>query len=355
MHKRHIGFDIWVPDLEGVGRLGRKLLPSPGNALFTLLVVGALLLAGNVGALSLRLPLGEITTFPTMINFQGRLTDPAGQPIDGPTNMIFTLYEQASSGPPLWSEEWTEVNAVPVSNGLFNVLLGSQSGGIPFEVLSRDTLYLGITVPPDPEMTPRERLTSVPYALVAHSVPDLSITTAKIANQAITSRTIEVNAVDPSKLPNRQRQISLPIWSIRGEAEITEEASGMAFRIDHPSFGENGDFIANTVLPADLVGNGVTFQVTLKATAAGSFYGTSYVACQPADGTTSPFWNVDAGTQFSFVDAPVENQIYSFTFTRTSSALLPGCLLRLRLNFDNIPAGGPAYVYGVALLYEADN
>ena len=48
-------------------------------------------------------------------------------------------------------------------------------------------LWLGVTVGSEPgEMSPRERIASVPYAMVA-SVPDGSITQAKLAAGAVTS------------------------------------------------------------------------------------------------------------------------------------------------------------------------
>ncbi len=102
----------------------RTLLPTPGNVLFTLLVVAGLLWANSVGALPLRAPAAAGTSTGT-IAYQGRLADADGNPLTGTYNMIFHLYDVASGGTPLWTEQWTGSNGVKVSDGLFNVMLGS--------------------------------------------------------------------------------------------------------------------------------------------------------------------------------------------------------------------------------------
>jgi hypothetical protein len=168
-------------------RLARWLLPTPGNVLFTLLVVGGLLWAASAGALPLRAPAAAGTSTGT-IAYQGRLADANGSPLTGTYNMIFRLYDAASGGTPLWEEQWTGSNGVRVSDGLFNVMLGSLTP-IPQSVITgHDSLFLGITVGTDDEMTPRVQLGSVPFAVQALTVPDGSITTAKIADGAVTSK-----------------------------------------------------------------------------------------------------------------------------------------------------------------------
>jgi hypothetical protein len=60
-------------------------------------------------------------------------------------------------------------------------------------------LWLGITVGTDDEMTPRVQLGSVPFAVQALTVPDGSITTAKIADGAVTQAKLgsDVSLVPP--------------------------------------------------------------------------------------------------------------------------------------------------------------
>ena len=153
-----------------------RLLPTPGNGFFTLVMISLLIAAQSVGAL----PLGRPASAPAAtstgtIAYQGRLADSASAPLTGTYNMIFRLYDATSGGAPLWEENWNGSNGVKVSDGLFNVMLGSLSP-IPQAVITgHDQLFLGITVGTDDEMLPRVQLGSVPYALQALRVPDNSI------------------------------------------------------------------------------------------------------------------------------------------------------------------------------------
>ena len=173
--KTYIHIPVWWPGLPGDWR---AWLPSRGNVLFTLLVVAGLLWATTAGALPLRAPTlaGDSTT---TISYQGRLADSSGNPITTPgVGMQFRLYNTDTGGSPLWEESHT---AVPVEDGLFHVLLGSTNP-IPVSLLANNnTLWLGITVGSDSEMVPREQIASVPYAMIASTVPDGSITEDKLA------------------------------------------------------------------------------------------------------------------------------------------------------------------------------
>ena len=75
----NLSIPLWWPSGPGWRRLARWLLPSPGNVLFTLLVVVGLLWANNAGALPLRAPAlaGDSTT---TISYQGRLERRDGYP-----------------------------------------------------------------------------------------------------------------------------------------------------------------------------------------------------------------------------------------------------------------------------------
>ena len=192
MKMRKKSLEIWCFDWEvDWRRLARWLLPTPGNILFTLVLVGGLLWASNAGALLLRAPAlaGDSTT---TISYQGRLLDSDGNPVTGNVSMVFRLYSTDVEGSPLWKEDHP---AVPVEDGLFHVLLGSREEPIPVSLLaSHSTLWLGITVGADDrEMEPREQIASVPYAMIANTVQDGSITTEKIADGAVTTAKLNVD------------------------------------------------------------------------------------------------------------------------------------------------------------------
>jgi hypothetical protein len=171
---------LWWPDLPGNWR---TWMPSRGNVVFTLLVIASLLWAQSTGAL----PVGRVANSPLQtstgtIAYQGRLADADGNPLTGTYNMIFRLYDVPTGGAPLWEEQWTGSNGVKVSDGLFNVMLGSLNPIGQDVIAGNDQLWLGITVGTDDEMQPRVQLGSVPFAVQALTVPDGSITTAKIAD-----------------------------------------------------------------------------------------------------------------------------------------------------------------------------
>ena len=185
--KKHLNLRIplWWPSGPGWRRLARAMTPHPGTLIVTLLVLAAILWAQSVGALSLRAPAAAGASTGT-IAYQGRLADADGTPITDTVNMEFRLYDVASGGIFLWEELWTGSNSVQVSDGLFNVMLGSLTP-IPQSVITEhDSLFLGITVGTDDEMEPRVQLGSVPFAVQALTVPDGSVTTAKLADGAVT-------------------------------------------------------------------------------------------------------------------------------------------------------------------------
>src|SRR3989337_76851 len=97
---------------------------------------------------------------PKLINFQGRLTDAGGKFVpDGNYSLTFRIYTDSTGG----SAKWTEAQVVPVSKGLFNVILGSITP-VPDSIFNYPNVWLGIQVALDPEMTPRQRLSSLGYA-----------------------------------------------------------------------------------------------------------------------------------------------------------------------------------------------
>ncbi|HSA84418.1 MAG TPA: hypothetical protein VLF20_06070 [Patescibacteria group bacterium] len=106
------------------------------------------------------------------INFQGRLVDADGLLVaDSTYSVVFTLYDAASGGTTLWSE----TQNVATVDGRFQVALGSITSlsGVNF---NSDSIYLGITVENDAEMTPRIRFAAVAYAFNAHMLNGVTAT-----------------------------------------------------------------------------------------------------------------------------------------------------------------------------------
>ncbi len=97
---------------------------------------------------------------PQLISYQGYLTNPDGSPLDTTVAMVFKLYTDSTAGTLLWTEMRP---AVSVADGNFYVRLG-QIIPIPDAILSLVQVWLGVTAGNDTEMTPRNRLVSVPYS-----------------------------------------------------------------------------------------------------------------------------------------------------------------------------------------------
>lgn len=150
---------------------------------------------------------------PKTVNYQGRLTDTEGNAVtDGTYGVTFTLFYQTTGNTPTG---WSEVQNVSTRRGYFNVALGTYT---PLNSLDFNyPYYLEIHVGGDAQpMSPRQPITSVPYAL---NVADGMVTTAKIANRAVTDSVLTTSG---GTVFNSASQ-SLPLDS----ASLTATAAGI--------------------------------------------------------------------------------------------------------------------------------
>jgi hypothetical protein len=123
-----------------------------------------------IGTIMFLLCTGSSAQVPQMINYQGKLTTPAGALVNDTVQMVFSIYSDEGGTILLWTETQP---AVEVLKGVFNVLLGSATkDGIPYSVFDGSTRYLGVKVGGDPEITPRKPMVSVAYAYRAGTASD---------------------------------------------------------------------------------------------------------------------------------------------------------------------------------------
>lgn len=113
-----------------------------------------------VGALVAVLTTLAFAAVPPMINYQGKLTDASGAPVNDTIEIVFSIYADTGGTNLLWTETQ---GAIVVEKGVFNVLLGSVDS-IPYSVFDGSIRYLGVKVGDDPEITPRKPMVSVAYA-----------------------------------------------------------------------------------------------------------------------------------------------------------------------------------------------
>ena len=99
---------------------------------------------------------------PHRINYQGKITTPGGALVDTTIQMVFSIYATPTAVSALWSETHP---AVVVQKGIFSVILGMINPLDSDDFYWADSLYLGVKVGTDPEMTPRKQIVSSGYAI----------------------------------------------------------------------------------------------------------------------------------------------------------------------------------------------
>ena len=115
-----------------------------------------------------------VADVPQLLNYQGKLNDADGAPIEGEVTVGFGFYDAKVAGNPLYSEEQT----VTCAKGVFHVLIGNGSNpqGKFSDIYAGGSAYMEITVDPqgaEPQvMAPRQRIGSVVFALRAGAVAD---------------------------------------------------------------------------------------------------------------------------------------------------------------------------------------
>ncbi len=101
---------------------------------------------------------------PNLINYQGTLTNAAGDPLNYTNfSMKFRIYDAQTAGTLLWQE----TQSVEVIGGIYNVLLGAGTtnvGAFNPSLFSGTVRWLEVVAGTE-TLSPRQRITSVAYAL----------------------------------------------------------------------------------------------------------------------------------------------------------------------------------------------
>jgi len=205
--------------------------PSAARAALAVALVVALARAGSLDALG--------QTVPSVMNYQGRLTDntPQQTPINLSLPMAFAIYDSSLGGTSLWTESWP---AVTVVNGIFSVLLGSSGSPIPTSVFTGGTgRYLEIAINGE-TLTPRQQLGAAGWAARAETaagtdcadcigspqVADGSISGADIAPDAIGAGHLASGSVGSSEMATASVTASKIAASAVDATHIAADAVG---------------------------------------------------------------------------------------------------------------------------------
>jgi hypothetical protein len=209
------------------------------------------------------------------LNFQGRLLTASGARVpDGTYNVQFNLYYVSSGGSSQWTETRTNSGGSPVTvqDGYYSVYLGDVTAFSSSIDWSQD-LYLGMTIrgtgscvfgsctPTDAEMTPRFKLTAVPYAFRASNVASSDTTTASTDSDDVTIQT-----GDASGATSNSGDITIDTGTATGTAGAILLGTSNA---ENLTIGNAGS--ATTIQGSvSLTGSGTALDVTNDATIGGT-------------------------------------------------------------------------------------
>jgi hypothetical protein len=148
---------------------------------------------------------------PPLINYQGRLTNLEGGPLDTVVDLTFELYEDEGGASLLWTETHPNVTII---NGLFSLILGDLSP-FPDELWSGPVRFLGIKIGEGELMNPLTPVVSGAYAMragsagfadaagfaeMAANVPEGAIRTEHIADSGVALIDIAPDGAAPGQV-----------------------------------------------------------------------------------------------------------------------------------------------------------
>jgi hypothetical protein len=151
---------------------------------------------------------------PQLISYQGRVGvdgvnfDGSGQFKFAFVNAAATTTYWSNDGSSTGGSEPSTAISIPVSKGLYSVLLGDATldhmSIVPATVFTHGDVHLRVWfsdgVNGFQQLTPDRRIAAVGYAMMADSVSDGAITTAKIADGAVTSAKLAEGVVQTANL-----------------------------------------------------------------------------------------------------------------------------------------------------------
>ncbi|MFZ6030628.1 MAG: hypothetical protein ACOYYS_23220 [Chloroflexota bacterium] len=183
--------------------------------LVSALLCMTIFLTMRVTAATQKLPSNPVASAPKL-HYQGRLLDPTTGALqaDGTYSMTLGIYTASADGTPLW----TESKNVTVSKGIFSTLLGDTT---PFDAsaFNGQDLWLGVTVGDDPQMTPRQPLAYVPYAIFANNADQVDGYDASAFASAAHSHAVlpqaygYVSQYDNPTLRNGSYNVDSVVWN----------------------------------------------------------------------------------------------------------------------------------------------
>ena len=184
---------------------------------------------------------------PSLVRYVARLTDAAGVPLTGVHDLTFAIYGQETGGTPLWLEG---PSSVGLGNGSLDVLLGRVTA-LTSSVLAAPDRWLEVTVDGS-TLAPRQRLSSVPYAL----------TTDRLGTKTLAEVEADVDAdiAAHTLLADEHREHA----SLEESAEIDSDIAAHGV-----SPGAHPGLISGVTAGAGLTGGGSTGDIAVSIATSG--------------------------------------------------------------------------------------
>jgi hypothetical protein len=182
------------------------------------------------------------------VNYQGKLTSAATNMAvaDGQYPISFSIYTTATGGSAIWTEQDYGTNQVTTKSGLFSVMLGSTTPltGVNFN----QTLYLGVTVASDTEMTPRKIIGAVPAAFYAGtSTYAVNAATSTYATNAATSTYATSAGTSTNALSAQTLQNITPGQFFRNDIANATSSATTSLSVTQSGAGKIAEFFGSAL------------------------------------------------------------------------------------------------------------
>ena len=178
---------------------------------------------------------------PKTINYQGMITDSAGNPLEGVHNFVFRIWNHPTSGTVKWYENYF---GLTVENGLLNVVLGKTT---PIDLDFTEDYWMSISVDAE-TITERIEMTSSLYALRAHSAKLADSATVAISASTGGGWTDEGSIV---RLSAGSDNVGIGLNTPNRKLYIAESSAGLSYplKIDnyHSTFNDDATGILFSV------------------------------------------------------------------------------------------------------------
>ncbi|HMO50581.1 MAG TPA: hypothetical protein PKE26_00455 [Kiritimatiellia bacterium] len=196
------------------------------------------LVAGTVGGQLVRIP------------YQGKLTDPSGNPLTADVSMVFRIWWEEVGG----SLEWVETQSlVRVRSGLFSVTLGAVNSISMNSLIAARANYLSVQVGGDAEMSPRIPILYVPYAYTAERAGTAAVADDVAnppwlisgANTYRASGNVGIGIASPTEALHVHRSsgaVKALVKSANNDADVIIDSAGVGGNLPTVEFRRNGVF-----------------------------------------------------------------------------------------------------------------